>query len=194
MKREITAPTYYQGDTVIDMAGNTVPWDFTTDKDIQFTTTNDLNASAQLEADFTFLLLEPLVAENATNVWQEFTDPGEDNVVWHYDMGYSGKIGNAVGVVVIPYVSELLPTNGSTDSQSWQQLEAEYSSDGTLNYMRSKGSVIRRKLGVGGGDALNLAFGILFWNTSAGTLTVEGMGHVSVHPNTLPMIIADPGI
>lgn len=191
MKREITSPSYYQGDTVIDFAATTVPWDFTADKDIKFATTNDLNASALEECDLTFLILENLTSQFATNVFQIFIDPGLDDVAWHYDISFIGQTATS-GLDIIPYVTHV--PAASADSQAWQMLSHEQASvsDGNV-VMRAKGTVIRRKKGVAEDDK-NLAFGILIFNPGTVARIVEGMGNISVHPNTLPLTVADPGL
>lgn len=191
MKRQITSPRYYQGDSVVDLGSATVSWDFTTDKDIKFAATNDLNAAAQTECDYTFMILETITAEFATNVYQVVVDPEKDNVCWHYDMSFQGSVGHK-DVLIIPYVTAVI--TGAADSQIWQQLPITSSASYDLQIqMASKGTIVRRKKGVSSDDQ-NLAFGLLFWNRNGSGQECEGMGHVSIHPNTNPLTIADPGL
>lgn len=196
MKRVIIQPTQYQGDTYINLGSGLAIWDFIAEQDMKFATTNDLNATPQTEADLSFRFSESgFTTNNGTNVWQEFTDNGDDHVAWQYDIQLS-YTADFVGFLVLPFICQMEAANA--DSNNFQFLPCVHAGPSVASatgHMKASGTVIRDKNALAGAvDTDNVAFGILVVNLSGSSAVFTGLGSISVHPNSIPLTINQPDV
>jgi hypothetical protein len=191
-QRIVESPSYYNGTAMVDMtlSGS---WDFSTDKDVKVQ--NKLNASAQEECDYSFVINQTaaMTAGYAYAICQQVSEQKstQPNVAWHYDMALWLEVSTDASVVIAPFVMQ--NENSDADSTRVQWLASTDTRSAPLvtgvAQMNARGCVIRRKQSVSGSvDANGLVFGMMVWSTNS-TPSIQGIGTLSVHPNNLPLVI-----
>lgn len=195
MERVIVQPTQYQGDAYINLGSALVPWAFVANQDMEFATSNDLNASAQVECDYSFRFVETGITNDyGVNIWQQFTNPGFDHTAWQYDicLQYTSDI---VGILAVPFICQM--EDVAANSTRFNFLPCSHSPIAVANgsgSMKASGTVIRDKHAISGAeDSNNIAFGVLIVNHGGAAAEVTGLGSLSVHPNSQPLKLDKPG-
>jgi len=192
MRRVINNPGVYNGKGFVDFTGGLVEWDFSVDKDLKFGT-NYYSASAVEQLTATFVFTDTITNNNAVNVYQQFTDPAKDLVVWHYDICLEMREGNA-GSVIMPYVCQM--EDAGADSVKFHMLpHSTFHNGSSGTNMICKGEIVRSKESVAGAeDSNNLAFGLIIYNTSGANSECKGFISLNIYPITKPLKMIDPGV
>jgi len=192
MRRNITNPGVYNGKGFADYTGGLAEWDFSVDEDLRLTG-NYYSASAVEQVSVTYVFTDTISNNNAVNMYQEFSDPGKDLVVWHYDMALEMREGNA-GSLVMPYICQ--KEDAGADSVKFHMLPCIVNHNGSSGTsMRCSGEIVRSKEGISGAeDSNNLVFGIVIYNTSGANSACKGFVSLNVYPITKPLKMIDPGV